>query len=258
MSLSLVDALKNYGKTVVSTTILKSPYEEIYNKLFGENEMFYENLLIVNQGVYISLVDYFETIALKEYNVTYIDENPASIQALNHDLAKFKRAADQHRGVRSDLKHFSDRSSGYSDGNGDQIQRIDTNIETFQSNFFFLKNNRFKNINYDKILIHHFNTYIDDSTLFFNVLDQVTHSLSEVILFVSVSGDTASTGFKNRIRDSIEKWTEMKLGKLATLEEVILKVPQDVFKIKHIIPYRESIYVGYGKNVIYQIVLEKV
>ncbi len=243
MSLSLVEALKNYGKTVVSTTILKSPYEEIYDRLFGENEMFYENLLIVNQGVYISFVDYFETIALKEYNVTYIDENPASIQALNHDLARFK-------------KQISERSSS-SSGN-DQIQRIDTNIETFQSTFFLLKNNRFKNINYDKVLIHHFNTYLDDSTLFFKILDQVTHSLSEVILFASVTGDISSTGLKNRIRDSIEKWTEMKLGKLATLEEIILKVPQDTFKIKHIIPYRESIYVGYGKNVIYQIILEKV
>lgn len=241
---SLVEALKNYGKTVVSTTILKSPYEEIYDKLFCDNEMFYENLLIVNQGVYISFVDYFETIALKEYNVTYIDENPASIQALNHDLARFK-------------KQISEKSYG-TDGGRDQIQRIDTNIETFQSTFFLLKNNRFKNINYDKVLIHHFNTYLDDSSLFFKIMDQVTHSLSEVILFVSISGDISSSGFKNRIRDSIEKWTEMKLGKLTTLEEVIMKVPQDVFKIKHIIPYRESIYVGYGKNVIYQIVLEKV
>ncbi len=238
MSLSLVDALKSYGKTVVSTTILKSPYEEIYDQLFGDNEMFYENLLIVNQGVYIPFVDYFETIALKEYNVTYIDENPASIQSLNHDLARFK-------------KQLSQKSS-------EEIKRIDTNIETFQSTFFLLKNNRFKEINYDKILIHHFNTYLDDSSLFFQILDQVTHTLSEVILFTSISPDISSTGFKNKIRDSIEKWTEMKLGKLTTLEEIILKIPQDKFKIKHIVPYRESIYVGYGKNVIYKFILEKV
>ena len=250
MSLSLVDALKNYGKTVVSTTILKSPYQEIYDHLFDENEMFYENLLIVNQGVYISLADYFETIAIKEYHLTYIDENPISIQSLNHDLAKFKREmADQRR----------ERGDGDDHGGKiDALQRVDTNIETFQSTFFLLKNNRFKNINYDKILIHHFNVYLEDSTRFFQILGEVTHALSEVILFVSISGDISSTGFKNRIRDSIEKFTEMKLGKLTTLEEVILKVPQDSFKIKHIVPYREAIYVGYGKNVVYKIVLEKV
>ena len=252
MSLSLVDALKSYGKTVVSTTILKSPYEEIYDQLFGDNEMFYENLLIVNQGVYIPFVDYFETIALKEYNVTYIDENPASIQSLNHDLARFKKTIADKRSM------GGGRGGGEEEGNKGSLQRIDTNIETFQSTFFLLKNNRFKNINYDKVLIHHFNTYLEDSALFFQILGDVTHALSEVILFVSISGDISSTGFKNRIRNSIEKWTEMKLGKLATLEEVILKVPQDMFKIKHIVPYREAIYVGYGKNVVYKIVLERV
>jgi hypothetical protein len=49
----------------------------------------------------------------------------------------------------------------------------------------------------------------------------------------------------------------MKIGNLLSLEELILTIPQNDFKIKHILPYRESQYLGYGKNIIYKLILQK-
>ncbi len=134
---------------------------------------------------------------------------------------------------------------------------MDTSIETICSNLFQLKNNRFKDINYDKILIHHMNIYQSQLNELFDLLKDVSHSGSTITFFVTVTNDENSKNYKNKIRNSISSLTSMKLGNLFSLEEIILSIPQSNFKIQHIIPYRESLYLGYGKNNIYKFILER-
>ncbi len=227
------DLLKNYTKSVLSSQILKSPYEEIYNKIFLNNKISYETILIINQGVYVPLTPYFETILKKEYQVTYIDNNELSINQLNQELALFKNNTKKS---------------------------LDIYIHTLLSNIYNIKNIRTKDIKYDTILIHHYNSYISKNIDFFNILKSITHSGTQIILFASICTESSNThvlNYKNNIRNQLSHITNMDLGVLCSLEDVILSVPQEDFKIKHIIPYRESHYIGYGKNIIYQFILER-
>lgn len=227
------DLLKNYSKSVLSSQILKSPYEEIYNQIFLSNKFSYESILIINQGVYVPLAPYFEQIFKKEYNVNYIDNNELSINQLNQELVSFK---NNHK------------------------KSLDIYVQASLSNIYNFKNIRSKDIQYDTILIHHYNSYIEKSKDFFNVLKSITHNGTQIILFASICTESSNTqiiNYKNNIRKQLSNITNMDLGILYSLEDIILSVPQEYFKIKHITPYRESHYIGYGKNIIYKFILEK-
>ncbi len=229
--MNLNELFKSYTKSALSSQILKSPYEEIYNQIFNNN--LYESILILNQGVYVPLAPYFENILKKEKHITYIDNSQISINELNNELIQFKN---------------------------NNKKSLDPYIETLLSNIYNLQNKRFKNIQYDLILIHHYNSYMINNTNFFNMLKSIVHKKSEIILFASIcneSNNTHSITYKNNIRKQLSNITNMDLGMLCSLEEVILSIPQEDFKIKHIIPYRESFYLGYGKNIIYKFILEK-
>ncbi len=228
--MNFTDLLKNYSKSVLSSQILKSPYEEIYNQIFLDNKFSYESILIINQGVYVPLKPYFEHIFKKEYHIHYIDNNELSINQLNQELALFK---------------------------ANTKKSLDTYIYTSLSNIYNFKNSRSKDIQYDTILIHHYNSYIDKKSEFFNILKSITHHGTQIILFASICNESNNIDYKNNIRNKLSNITNMDLGMLYSLEDVILSVPQDYFKIKHIIPYRESHYIGYGKNIIYKFILEK-
>lgn len=221
--------LKNYTKNLISSHILKSPYEEIYNTLFSENPSNYDSFLIINQGIYIPIYKYFPIIHKKEYHITYIDDNELSLHELNNDILKYKNESQES---------------------------IDHQIERFHSNLFYLKNTRFKNIFYNHIIIHHYNHFLDKKDHFFTILDSVTQKGSQILLFASVSSDS-NLNYKNNIRKYISDYTNMKIGDLLSLEELILTIPQSQFKIKRILPYRESQYLIYGKNMIYKIILQK-
>ncbi len=229
--MNFIDLFKNYSKSVVSSQILKTPYNEIYNQIFNNN---YDTILIINQGIYVPLNPYFEKIVNQEFHITYVDENELSIHQLNNELIKFK--------------------------NNQSIQsvKIDAYIETLLCNIYNLSKNRFKNIQYDFILIHHYNSYLSNINNFYQILKTITHNKSEILLFASICNEPNQIIYKNNIRNKINTITNMNIGTLCSLEEIILSVPQEIFKIKHIIPYRESHYIGYGKNMIYKIILSKV
>ncbi len=228
--MDIYSVLQTYSKNVISSHILKSPYNEIYSDIIEKNDMLYESILIMNQGVHIPLKSFFESIQKKEYYISYIDDNELSIQELNKEMISYRNE-----------KHIS----------------MDKYIETIYSNIFQLKNNRFKDINYDKIIIHHINVYQTQLKELYDLLKDITHNGSIIIFFVTVTNDENSKSYKNKIRNSISSLTSMKLGNLFSLEEIILSIPQTNFKIQHIIPYRESLYLGYGKNNIYKFVLER-
>ncbi len=227
--MDLQNLFKNYTKSAISSQILKSPYEEIYNQIFNINNS-YETILILNQNVYIPLAHYFETIFKKEYYITYIDNNELSINQLNNEIIQFKN---------------------------EEKKSLDLYIHTLLSTIYTFKNMRTKDIKYDIILIHHYNSYINKKTEFFNVLNSIVHKNSEIILFASICDESKNIDYKNKIRNQISQYTNMDIGTLYSLEEIILSIPQKDFKIKHIIPYRESYYLGYGKNMIYKFILAK-
>lgn len=229
--MNFIDVFKNYSKSVISSQILKSPYDEIYNHIFNMNN---DTILIINQGIYVPINEYFENIINKEYHITYVDENELSINQLNHELLKFKN----NQNIRN--------------------IKIDAYIETILSNIYNLKKNRLKNIQYDLILIHHYNSYLNHINDFYEILHSITHSKSEIIFFTSVCNESNNISYKNNIRNRISTITNMNIGTLCSLEDIILSIPQKDFKIKHIIPYRESHYIGYGKNIIYKFILEKI
>lgn len=229
--MNFVDLFKNYSKSIISSQILKSPYDEIYQYIFNQQ---YDTILILNQGIYVPLYPYFEKIVNQEFHITYVDENELSIQQLNNELIKFKN----NQSIRS--------------------VKIDAYIETLLSNIYTLSKNRFKNIQYDFILIHHYNSYLSNINHFYQILKSITHSKSEILFFASICNEPNQTLYKNNIRNKIGTITNMNIGTLCSLEEIILSVPQEDFKIKHILPYRESHYIGYGKNMIYKFILEKV
>ena len=229
--MNIEDLFKNYTQQFISSQILKSPYEEIYDQIFIHNTSLYDSTLIINQGVYIPLKKYFDTILKKEYHITYIDENQLALHQLNQEIMKF-----QHESL--------------------STIHIDVQIERFQSNLFQLKTNRFKDITYDTIIIHHYNYYLPQKETFFQILQSITHKDSTLLLFVTVSPNE-NNHYKNKIRSQIASFTNMKIGSLHSLEDVILSIPQPTFKIEHIIPYRESQYLGYGKNMIYKLIIKK-
>lgn len=229
--MNFIDLFKNYSKSVLSSQILKSPYDEIYNHIFNNHN---DTILIINQGVYIPLNLYFEKIINEEFHITYVDENELSINQLNNELLQFKN----NQSIRS--------------------IKIDAYIETILSNIYTLPNNRFKNIQYDLILIHHYNSYLNNINDFYQILKSITHTKSEILFFASICNEPNHISYKNNIRNKLSTMTNLNLGTLCSLEEVILSVPQQDFKIKHVIPYRESHYIGYGKNIIYKFILEKV
>ncbi len=232
--MDLSSLFQNYTQQFVSSQILKSPYEEIYDHIFTNSEKKYQNILILNQGVYIPLTKYFNPILTNEHHLTYIDENNISIHQLQNEIIKYKR-------VKSD----SDTS---------ETNAIDTQIETIHSNPFLLQKNRFKDLKYDTILIHHYNYYMDQKVELFKLLSSITHKGSKIILFASISTN-ANDILKNKIRSTIASYTSMKIGPLLSLEELLLSVPQKEFLVEHILPYRESQYIGYGKNTIYKLIL---
>lgn len=219
---------QNYTKYFISSHILKSPYHEIYHTLFNNNPND-TTFLIINQGIYIPFYSHFPIIHKKEYHITYVDDNELSLRELNNDILKYK--------------------------NETQIS-VDHQIERFQSHIFDLQKSRFKDIYYDCIIIHHYNHFLDKKDHFFNILKNVTKKGSEILLFASVSSDS-NVQYKNNIRKHISNYTNMKIGNLLSLEELILTIPQNDFKIKHILPYRESQYLGYGKNIIYKLIIQK-
>lgn len=241
--MNFTDLFKNYSKSVISSQILKSPYEEIYNQIFLNRGI--ENILIINQGVYVPLKPFFKTILKDEIHITYIDENELSINQLNNDLLQFKN----NETISNNIDNLGDKFK--------KPQNIDIYIETLLSNIYNLKNNRFKNVQYDIILIHHLNSYLSRKEDFFNILKMISHKETNIILFASICNESNSINYKNKIRMQMSNITKMSLGMLYSLEDIILSIPQNDFKIKHIIPYRESHYIGYGKNIIYKFILSK-
>lgn len=245
--MEFVDLFKNYTKSIISSQILKSPYEEIYNHLFNTKNRNCENILIINQGVYIPLLNFFKTIIENDYFITYIDENELSINKLNQDLIYYKNKKEDASEVGEDnnYEYLINKS------------RIDTYFEIIQSNIYNFKNIRNKNLNYDLVLIHHINNYLDNNNTFFTqTLNEITHKDSTIVFFASINNEDKNS-YKNKIRANLAIYSNMKIGKLYSLEELILLIPQNIYTLNHIIPYRESYYLGYGKNIIYKFILNK-
>jgi hypothetical protein len=239
--MEFTDLFKNYSKSIISSQILKSPYEEIYNNIFN-SENNYENILIINQGVYVPLYNFFDIIIKKDYHITYLDENELSINKLNQDLIYFKNRNENINNV--DNEYLINKS------------RIDTYFEIIQSNIYNFKNYRNKNLKYDLILIHHINNYLDNNLFLTQTINEISHKNSVILFFASINNEDKNS-YKNKIRTNLANYTNMKIGKLYSLEELILLIPQNIYTLNNIIPYRESYYLGYGKNIIYKFILNK-
>lgn len=230
--MNIPDLFKSYTQLFISSQILKSPYHEIYDQYFRQNTELYETFLIMNQGVYIPLCDYFDDICKKEYHITYMDENRLSIHELNREILKYK----------------SERPAS----------SIDVLIERVQSHIFAFREARLKAMKYNRIIIHHYNYYLEDHVALFHILDSLCMKGSTITLFATVSQQPENQNqYKNRIRSQISSYTKMNLGKIVSLETILQSIPQNHFLVKSVLPYRESYYLGYGTNMIYKLTLEK-
>jgi hypothetical protein len=226
--------LKSVSQLFVSSHILKSPYQEVYHRLWNQNKEDAHSFLILNQGVHIPFEPYYSTILEKEYFITYVDENPLSMNAFNQELFRY-------------IQQNKEKTN---------ISLIETQFEKVQSHFFDFIHIRTKKIKYDHILIHHYNYYMPQYQKFFQIIDSITDSGAYIILFASLSTDSSRI-YKNKIRTYLSSYTQLHVGDLYSLEDILLSIPQEKFHIQNVSPYRESHYIGYGKNMIYRFTLQK-
>ncbi len=231
--------LKSVSQLFVSSHILKSPYEEVYHRLWNQNKEHAQSFLILNQGVHTPFEPYYSTILEKEYFITYVDENPLSMNAFNQELFRY---------IQQNKEKFSN--------NEKKIAWIETQFEKVQTHFFDFIQRRTKKIKYDHILIHHYNYYMPQHQNFFQIIDSITDSGAFITFFASISTDS-SRAYKNKIRNYLSSYTQLHVGDLYSLEDILLSIPQTKFHIQHVSPYRESHYIGYGKNMIYRFTLQK-
>lgn len=91
---------------------------------------------------------------------------------------------------------------------------------------------------------------------FFHILNSITDSGAHITLFASISIDSSRT-YKNKIRTYLSSYTQLNVGDLYSLEDILQSIPQEHFSVQHVSPYRESHYIGYGKNMIYRFTLQK-
>lgn len=231
--MSLQNAIQKYVTQQISSQILQNSYQEMYEKIFLEKSEKEASILVVNQGVYISFLPYFDAIQRHDLHVTYIDQNEDSIALLNEDI-----------------RGFCDRSAH-------TYQYLQTLIEAIPSSIFRIQSTRLKNVFYDTVVIHHMNTYLPMMEGLMNLLQNITRRGATVIFYATIVQNEKSIDFKNAIRNWIAEYTNLRLGDLCTLDELLQKIPQDHFSIERVVPYRQSVYLGYGRNEIYQFTLKR-
>lgn len=190
-------------------------------------------ILILNQGVYISFSPYFNEIQSKETHITYVDQNEDSIALLNEDIRKF------------------------CDQSPHTYQYLQTLFETIPSSIFRIQSTRLKDLFYETIFIHHINPYIPTMESLMTLLHTLTKPGATIIFYATITQEERSMDYKNAIRNWIAEYTNLRLGDLCTLDGLLQKIPQEKFIVERVTPYRQSIYLGYGRNEIYQFTLRR-
>jgi hypothetical protein len=231
--MSLPHAIQKYVTHQVCSQILQNSYQEMYEKIFLEKTEKDSAILIVNQGVYISFLPYFDSIQKRDLHVTYIDQNEDSIALLNEDI-----------------RGFCDRSAH-------TYQYLQTLFEAIPSSIYRIQSTRLKDLFYDTIVIHHMNVYLPTIEGLMELLQSVTKRGATIIFYATIAQNEKSMDFKNAIRNWIAEYTNLRLGDLCTLDELLQKIPQNHFTVERVIPYRQSVYLGYGRNDIYQFTLRR-